>query len=224
VRSLEHPDFGMPSGHCSSTVAFWGMLAVLFRKKALNTLAILLAVLMPLSRMYLGRHFLGDTVGGLLLGLVALFIAGFVVPNALRTADRAPASRKKIAETIIMIVLPVLPMFFGLTRTYASPLLALGLVYFASGKLAVFDANRTVLSRAIITVVGLIVVVSVLILLKDLAPKWVGYGTTIIAVFGIPAVGLMLNARRTLFLSYFSTWYMPTRPDSRSLHRCPLTT
>ncbi len=59
VRAMPSPDFGIPSGHCSSTVAFWGSLAYLFRKRWMAVLALCLGVIMPFSRMYLGQAFCG---------------------------------------------------------------------------------------------------------------------------------------------------------------------
>ncbi len=60
--------FGFPSGHCSLTVVTWGTLALLFRKRWLAVPGVIFAVLMPLSRMYLGRHFAGDVFGGIAPG------------------------------------------------------------------------------------------------------------------------------------------------------------
>jgi membrane-associated phospholipid phosphatase len=76
VESLaENP--GFPSGHVCSTVVFWGAVVVSFPGRFQKISAVALMILMPLSRMYLGRHFLGDVLGGFLLALLIL-LAGFV--------------------------------------------------------------------------------------------------------------------------------------------------
>jgi membrane-associated phospholipid phosphatase len=59
---------GFPSGHVISTATFWITAAYVFRRKFQKVAAVLLMILMPLSRIYLGRHFLGDVLGGLLIG------------------------------------------------------------------------------------------------------------------------------------------------------------
>jgi membrane-associated phospholipid phosphatase len=59
---------GFPSGHVMSTVTFWITTVYMFRGKFQRVPAVLLIILMPLSRMYLGRHFLADVLGGLLIG------------------------------------------------------------------------------------------------------------------------------------------------------------
>jgi hypothetical protein len=65
-------DFGFPSGHVSSVVAVWGGIMFLFRKRIFYWVAPALIVLVALSRMYLGRHFLGDVLGGIALSVVVL--------------------------------------------------------------------------------------------------------------------------------------------------------
>ncbi|MCR9214004.1 MAG: phosphatase PAP2 family protein [Proteobacteria bacterium] len=72
-------EFGLPSGHTSSAVALWGGLALVFRKRLLVYLAVVLVVLMMISRMYLARHFLADALGGAALGLFMLFVAGYLL-------------------------------------------------------------------------------------------------------------------------------------------------
>jgi membrane-associated phospholipid phosphatase len=68
---------GFPSGHVCSTVVFWGAVLMSFPGRFQKILAVALIILMPFSRMYLGRHFLGDVLGGLLLGLLIL-LAGSI--------------------------------------------------------------------------------------------------------------------------------------------------
>ncbi|MBN1266355.1 MAG: phosphatase PAP2 family protein [Anaerolineales bacterium] len=71
-RIRNDESWGFPSGHVSSSVALWGGLASLFNKKFLYWLAAILAILVALSRMFLGRHFLGDVLGGILLAVIIL--------------------------------------------------------------------------------------------------------------------------------------------------------
>lgn len=66
---------GFPSGHVCSTVVFWGAVRLRFPGRFQKIVGITLTVLMPLSRMYLGRHFLGDVIGGFLLGILILLAA-----------------------------------------------------------------------------------------------------------------------------------------------------
>jgi membrane-associated phospholipid phosphatase len=65
--------FGLPSGHSQSAVGVWGMLASQIRKRWAWVVAILLMLLIGLSRMYLGVHFPTDVFLGWLTGAVILW-------------------------------------------------------------------------------------------------------------------------------------------------------
>ena len=60
--------YGLPSGHVSLTTALWGSIFQLFQQLWVKVLAIALVVLMSITRMYLGQHFLADVLGGLFIG------------------------------------------------------------------------------------------------------------------------------------------------------------
>jgi undecaprenyl-diphosphatase len=80
------PTSSFPSGHTAAAVALYGALAVLASERARSALVrglfIALAVLVPLvvavSRMYRGMHYLSDVVGGWAVGLAAFSICGIV--------------------------------------------------------------------------------------------------------------------------------------------------
>ncbi|BAZ09074.1 putative membrane-associated phospholipid phosphatase [Calothrix sp. NIES-4071] len=61
-----------PSGHTGTATIFWGMLTTLTHVPLVIT--VLVVVLVMLSRLYLGVHYLGDVIGGLIIGLILLKI------------------------------------------------------------------------------------------------------------------------------------------------------
>jgi membrane-associated phospholipid phosphatase len=65
--------YGIPSSHASDSLAVWGYLAYRVQKSWFRFVAVLLIVLIALSRLYLGVHFLHDILGGWLIGGVMLF-------------------------------------------------------------------------------------------------------------------------------------------------------
>ncbi len=74
ARARAAPDFGFISGHTSAAAAFALALALALgfggARRRWIAAAVVFALLMGLSRMYLGRHFLADVLGGLLVGLL----------------------------------------------------------------------------------------------------------------------------------------------------------
>lgn len=75
----------LPSGH--ATVAFAAAAALWQRDRALGAAAGLLAVLISLSRVYLGVHYPSDVLAGALLGVAGAYAAG-------RWLDRYTLKRK----------------------------------------------------------------------------------------------------------------------------------
>lgn len=82
-RKLPHYSFGIPSGHTSSTTTVWAAISMFSKKLWVYYLSAMMIVLMAVSRMYLGRHFLADVTAGFILGLlVSLFFYFRFVRNA----------------------------------------------------------------------------------------------------------------------------------------------
>ena len=71
-ESLTHSCFGFPSGHASLTTALWGGSYAIFCSRIIKIMTPIMVLLVAFSRMYLGRHFLGDVLGGTTLGLILL--------------------------------------------------------------------------------------------------------------------------------------------------------
>ncbi len=75
VRRRARGDFGFPSGHVSAATTFVLCAAAFFRSRRLLAFGGIWVPAMALSRMYLGRHFLGDVLGGLAVGLLSAALA-----------------------------------------------------------------------------------------------------------------------------------------------------
>lgn len=69
-----HSDRSFPSGHTTAGFAFFSYLAFAFRNSGIKLLALFIAGLVALSRVYLVQHFVQDVLAGGILG-TALAIA-----------------------------------------------------------------------------------------------------------------------------------------------------
>jgi len=65
--------FGLPSGHSQDAMSIWGVLSARIRRKT-GWIAALIILLMGISRMYLGVHFLRDVLLGWLIGGILLIL------------------------------------------------------------------------------------------------------------------------------------------------------
>jgi membrane-associated phospholipid phosphatase len=85
VKGLtEEPSYGVPSSHASDTFAVWGYLAYYVKKGWFWVTAVILILMIGISRVYLGVHFPHDVIVGWLVGLAMLFLV-------IRYEDRIPS-------------------------------------------------------------------------------------------------------------------------------------
>jgi len=119
IRLQPDWSYGLPSGHVSGTTAFWGGLSLVFRGTPIRVAAVVMIGLMPLSRMYLGRHFLADVLAGFLLGLVFL--------GLIHTVFVRPGTAGRLVELSRLHLSAGLPTLIVLSITLLPPLLLLAL-------------------------------------------------------------------------------------------------
>ncbi len=73
--------FGFPSGHTQIAVVIWLYIALNVKNLFVKSLSIIFLFGVPLSRVYLGVHDIGDILGGLVVGLATLYIADLIYKN-----------------------------------------------------------------------------------------------------------------------------------------------
>ena len=71
--------YSFPSGHTQTAVGTFGALAVTTKQKVVRTICIVIAVLVPISRMYVGVHTLLDVTVGAVMALALVFLLKKVV-------------------------------------------------------------------------------------------------------------------------------------------------
>lgn len=106
--------FGFPSGHVSLTTAMWGGSAVIFDSRIIRMFTPFMIVIMAFSRVYLGRHFIMDVLGGAIVGLIFLFIFTHFLKSSIRDdffkkeSFQFTFKRSNLIFYFFMFVLPIL--------------------------------------------------------------------------------------------------------------------
>lgn len=129
TRQAEHMEYGFPSGHTSIAIAFWGTLFCLYRQKWIKGICLFLMLFIPISRMYLGVHFLADVLGGLVLGGVLWAIIYQLIlksdkQQAFYQQDHFPIAANSL--NFFLLLLPLSFLFLLPSRLYLLPALMIG--------------------------------------------------------------------------------------------------
>ena len=78
--------YSFPSGHSQTAVGTFGTLALTAKKKWVKILSVIIAILVPFSRMYIGVHTPWDVMAGSFLSLLLVFL---LRPVVLGNGERA---------------------------------------------------------------------------------------------------------------------------------------
>jgi membrane-associated phospholipid phosphatase len=197
---LQGLSFGFPSGHVSGSIAMWGGLAVLFRKRWLAWSAPFFILLVAITRLYLGVHFLGDVLGGALLGGLMLLVAGKFIGAAAGQRRFFAAARLDAGALLplflyatLMFVLPVVLMFFSaMPATFAGFFFGLNAAFTLILKRGIPDEKAPLPVRAARVLVG-----GLIFLLLDWGLRhglaWLGIPPGSWAVFASTGLGCFLT-------------------------------
>lgn len=119
--------YGFPSGSTQTATTFWGWASIKLRRWWLWTIGIIFIFVTAIARIGLGLHFLGDVIGGILVGIIIVTMAYFLVPYLRRYWKRMP---KYLQDWL----LPSAALFFFICFLCAY---ALGIPYFPSENIAI---------------------------------------------------------------------------------------
>jgi membrane-associated phospholipid phosphatase len=102
--------FGFPSGHAQSVASNWGLLAASKKEPWIKWPSLLLIILIGLSRLILGVHFLHDVIVGWVLGGLLLLAFIKFEPRVINWFNRSNLGMKLLA-LVIITALFILPAF-----------------------------------------------------------------------------------------------------------------
>ncbi|HSM24902.1 MAG TPA: phosphatase PAP2 family protein [Anaerolineaceae bacterium] len=111
IAYIHETSFGVPSGHSQNAVAIWGYFAAIVKKSWLRWLFIAIFVLIGLSRIYLGAHFILDVVIGWLIGGILVFLFIFVEKKYSQRIVLWTKGKKigiAVLFSLFMLIIPIL--------------------------------------------------------------------------------------------------------------------
>jgi len=119
IAYADETSFGVPSGHSQNSAAIWGMLAALLRKGWAWAAAVAIVVIVGISRLYLGVHFIHDVLLGWLLGGLLLWATLYFwkpVAAWVKTFSLGQQVLAAFLAGLVLILFPLIP-FLGLKFT-----------------------------------------------------------------------------------------------------------
>jgi len=111
VGYSEGTSFGFPSGHSQNAASIWGLLMVSVQKRWVKILALLGIILIGISRLVLGVHFLHDVLAGWLIGAGLVYAFIHLEPAVSSWYSRNTTAKRLLMMgfvTAIFILLPIL--------------------------------------------------------------------------------------------------------------------
>lgn len=128
--------YGFPSGTSTRAVSFWGMIFMLYKKTCVRIIAVMFILLIPVARIYFGKHFLADVLGSFVVSFMIIGIFyGFIYRNKklmrfLFDEKGYPADGRVILLVIAILIIPfVLLMVSELAGPAMGPLLGINTGY-----------------------------------------------------------------------------------------------
>jgi membrane-associated phospholipid phosphatase len=109
--------YGFPSGHVAASTAFLFGLMYLFQWTWIWRVMMVWIPAMALSRMYLGRHFLGDILGGVGVGVIALACA-FLALTLARLSNPRYAHQAVTRSLVVGGLMATLAMLYDVPAAY----------------------------------------------------------------------------------------------------------
>jgi membrane-associated phospholipid phosphatase len=117
LHKIEENGFGFPSGHAQVSSGFWGYLGCKIQNRWIIFAGVVAILSISLSRVYLGIHYAGDVIGGIIFGLIIALIAFKAEPGIINKFEKLDSSSKYF----IAIALPLILVAIGYMQRMLLP-------------------------------------------------------------------------------------------------------
>jgi membrane-associated phospholipid phosphatase len=166
VPKVEELGYGFPSNHAQTGgVVVWGYLAGKVRRRWFTTTAAAVALLIGLSRVYLGVHFIQSVVAGWVLGILVLLVVVTMekptIARLSRLSIRGQAALAIGVPLLVLVTIPQDPMGHypaEVAGTMSGVLLGAGLGSLLEARTVGFRTAGTVLQRGARYLVGIVLI------------------------------------------------------------------
>jgi len=173
LPDIVHPENkAFPSGHALTAVVFWGYLAAQIGKTGFWLWAFLAIVMVSISRLVLGHHFLGDVLGGIALGIPFLLLMLYLIPlpaakSRCKTLSLPLLTGLAVAVPLVLAVIvpgPDAPKLMGLLAGAAGG-------YILEGEYVKLAVSAPFVKQVIKAVIGFSVLFGIVVGLGPLLPS-----------------------------------------------------
>ena len=159
--------FGFPSGHVALTTALWGGTATVFNNRIIRILTPFVIVVMAFSRVYLGRHFIEDVLGGAIVGLIFLVFFTHFLKSSLKDdlfkkeSFELAFRRQNLLFYCFMFVIPIIFIALSLiSADVAGVFLGTNVAYVLIIRKGIPDDTGSVAQRATRVFIALLLLVA----------------------------------------------------------------
>ncbi len=176
LHKIEENEYGFPSGHAQVSSGFWGYIGARTKNKWLIVGGAIAIFSISLSRVYLGVHYIGDVMGGIIFGLLIAIISFKAESGLINKLEKQSRSSKYLVAVILPVILvTIASMQESLLKEQVEIGLVMGSIgvgYLLENELVRFEDannNKQRIKRAAIgvAVLGIIYLISSLLFLVN---------------------------------------------------------